>query len=895
MACNLPRQADIWWYGKLPDYQTSVRGGCQGMSLTGGTVVGADSQGARRLVAGRYRLVEALGRGGMGVVWRATDELIGRPVAVKELRVPQGLSERERGVFSERALREARTAGRLNHPGVVGIHDLVPAVPEDDAVYIVMELVQAPTLAEVLNGDGPLAEERVVGIAAQLLSALRAAHSIGLIHRDVKPSNVMLLPGDEVKLVDFGISHALDDTRLTTYGVAGSTGYMAPELFEDSDPTPAADLWSLGATLFHAVRGSAPFERGSTAATIRAILQDEIPRLDGHPSLAPVVAGLLTRDLRHRLSAQRAEDLLRSAEDPQRGQVNRPRAVDDETTVTRGRARADAASASGSGGWEDEPTTVRAGAPRVRRTGTGGRWGSGTPRSFTIYVPPSVMAFNLAAIAVLALLGGLIAWRFLGGHVAMPKSFQLSGLAVLLVFFLLVFFKVIDSVHYPWWRKAEFASQGLILSASGEAARKCTVAWGDVEAVELEPFVRVRRRGASTDCTSMTLHMSSATPAAVKKKPPFEGFVPSQKGRSFTWTLDYVEAPVAATKAALRAAAPPGLSISSTGEASTGPARFHGPRRERLAAWTIVLVVVLTGTLFFPRHLNPVALGESNWGRAFDLSPNGALLAADTHDGRIKIWDVDRRKVMATLTGHDGGVEALSFSPDNHTLASSGDDSKIKLWKMGSYENTATLTVDKNDPDASATYLRFSPDGTALASVIDRNDVTLWNVPTKKITATVTGTAGGVEAVGFSADGTTLTTRIRLGTTPKLAVWDAGTGRASKGGDGTWALERPNNTVEIWDVGSRKLLHTLYGHSAAVSDTSFAGPDRDLLATSGLDGTIRIWHTDTDTDTGQAAAKVTLDRDNGLYAEKIALSSDGRTLVYGRVGKLWVWQTGVEP
>ncbi|MGY0062065.1 DUF3105 domain-containing protein [Streptomyces sp. LZ34] len=290
--------------------------------------MGTDSQDVQRLVAGRYRLAGELGRGGMGVVWRATDELIGRVAAVKELRTPPGLSAEERSMFGERALREAHTAGRLNHPGVAAIYDLVPATPEDDAVYIVMELVEAPSLAELLEWYRTLPQERVVRIAGQLLAALDAAHSIGLVHRDIKPSNVMVLPGDHVKLVDFGIAHAMDNTRLTGHGVAGSTGYTAPELFQGADPSPAADLWSLGATLFHAVEGHDPFARQTPAATLHAILHDDLPPLNCQPPLSTLITGLLTRATADRMTSEEAGALLPStatappaAEPPRPGQA----------------------------------------------------------------------------------------------------------------------------------------------------------------------------------------------------------------------------------------------------------------------------------------------------------------------------------------------------------------------------------------------------------------------------------------------------------------------------------------------------------------------------------------------------------------------------------------------
>ncbi|MGW4910291.1 DUF3043 domain-containing protein [Streptomyces sp. NPDC004270] len=299
-----------------------------------------------------------LGRGGMGVVWRASDELIGRTVAVKELRAPHGLSGQEREVFSERALREARTAGRLNHPAVVAIYDLIPITPDDDAVYIVMELVEAPSLAQILERERALPERRVARLGLGALQALNEAHAIGLVHRDVKPSNILVLPGDKAKLVDFGIAHAVDDTRLTRHGVAGSTGYMAPELFEGNSPSPAADLWSLGATLFHVVTGTGPFDRASTAATLHAILHDDPPSLSAYPSLGPLIGGLLTRDREHRMTSEQAMAALRTAADAAPSRQGEPDGV--TGTVPH---QADADSDASRPTWEVHPTGVRPTSP----------------------------------------------------------------------------------------------------------------------------------------------------------------------------------------------------------------------------------------------------------------------------------------------------------------------------------------------------------------------------------------------------------------------------------------------------------------------------------------------------------------------------------------------------
>ncbi|HEX5116732.1 MAG TPA: protein kinase [Pseudonocardiaceae bacterium] len=263
----------------------------------------------QRAVGGRYELLEVLGRGGMGVVWRAHDRVIGRQVAVKELRLPDGVDEHERAVFQERVLREARTAGRLNDPAIVTVHDVV-----DDAgtTYIVMELVQATTLSDIVRSQGPLPPHQVVALAEQVAAALEVAHAAGIVHRDIKPSNMMLLGNGRVKLADFGIAQAVDDPKLTTSGkLIGSPSYLAPERVRGSEATPAADLWALGAVLCFAVEGSEPFERTSTAATLHAVLNEPAQLTRCPPQLATVIRGLLIADPHARLTASQVQALVR--------------------------------------------------------------------------------------------------------------------------------------------------------------------------------------------------------------------------------------------------------------------------------------------------------------------------------------------------------------------------------------------------------------------------------------------------------------------------------------------------------------------------------------------------------------------------------------------------------
>jgi eukaryotic-like serine/threonine-protein kinase len=249
--------------------------------------------GATRRVADRYELGSELGHGGMGVVWRATDTLLAREVAVKEVDLPRGLDADQRASMRARVSREARAAARLSHPGVVTVYDIAQDGGRD---YIVMELVAAPTLDDVVRSDGPLTPERAAGLGLGLLATLEAAHRAGIVHRDLKPKNVMVREDGTTKLTDFGIASVQGDPRLTATGlVVGSPAYMAPEQVEGGPVGPAADLWALGATLWFAVEGEPPFG-GGEFQTLSAIVAGEPRRARRLGPLAPVLERLLTKD-----------------------------------------------------------------------------------------------------------------------------------------------------------------------------------------------------------------------------------------------------------------------------------------------------------------------------------------------------------------------------------------------------------------------------------------------------------------------------------------------------------------------------------------------------------------------------------------------------------------------
>jgi serine/threonine protein kinase len=265
-----------------------------------------------RVIAGRYRLEAPVGRGAMGVVWRARDLLLDRDVAVKEVHIAETLTDDERANAYQRTLREAKTAARLNHPGVVTVYD----VAEDGGrPWIVMQLVSAQSLDQVLAASGPLSPRRTAEVGRQLLSALSVAHAAGVMHRDVKPSNVLLGRDDRAVLTDFGIATFQGDPRLTQTGmVMGSPGFTAPERIRGEDASPASDLWSLGATLFAAVEGHGPYERrGGAITTMSAIINEDAPPASGAGALGPVIAALLSREPADRPDASAATRMINDA------------------------------------------------------------------------------------------------------------------------------------------------------------------------------------------------------------------------------------------------------------------------------------------------------------------------------------------------------------------------------------------------------------------------------------------------------------------------------------------------------------------------------------------------------------------------------------------------------
>ncbi|MER6253346.1 serine/threonine-protein kinase [Streptomyces sp. NPDC001584] len=271
--------------------------------------------GAEPLIAGRYRLLSRLGEGGMGTVWRARDETLHREVAVKEVRVPAGLWGDDLARLYTRLEREAWAAARIPDRNVVTVHDVVM---EDDRPWIVMELIRGQSLAELLRTEGPLDPRYAAYIGAEVLNALRAAHAVGVEHRDVKPANVLLADDGRVVLSDFGIAMVEGSTALTMTGeVVGSPEYLPPERALGRPSGPESDLWSLGVMLYAAVEGISPFRQDTALSTLRAVVDEEPPVPTCAGPLAPVIAGLLRKEPAQRTPAAEVAEALRDiAQEP---------------------------------------------------------------------------------------------------------------------------------------------------------------------------------------------------------------------------------------------------------------------------------------------------------------------------------------------------------------------------------------------------------------------------------------------------------------------------------------------------------------------------------------------------------------------------------------------------
>ncbi|MFF5451003.1 serine/threonine-protein kinase [Streptomyces sp. NPDC012950] len=406
---------------------------------TTGTARGGDKfrkapAGEGRLLAGRYRLGAVLGRGGMGTVWRAVDETLGRTVAVKELRFPTSIDEDEKRRLITRTLREAKAIARIRNNGAVTVYDVVD---EDDRPWIVMELIEGKSLADAVREDGTLTPRRAAEVGLAILDVLRSAHREGILHRDVKPSNVLIAEDGRVVLTDFGIAQVEGDPSITSTGMlVGAPSYISPERARGHKPGPAADMWSLGGLIYAAVEGSPPYDKGSAIATLTAVMTEPVdPPKNAGPDLEKVIYGLLAKDPAQRLDDAGARVLLRAVLDapeappapspevtrvvplpphpeqaPAAPAADRGTAPDAAADRVRGALKS-VRNAAASAKAEPRPRTAPK--PRTAPVQGGGRQAS-SRASLTDVVPRRTLVI-IAAVVVVALLGTILAVSLGGG------------------------------------------------------------------------------------------------------------------------------------------------------------------------------------------------------------------------------------------------------------------------------------------------------------------------------------------------------------------------------------------------------------------------------------------------------------------------------------------------
>ncbi|MEU8792010.1 serine/threonine-protein kinase [Streptomyces sp. NPDC048643] len=318
---------------------------------------------SERLLAGRYRLGDVLGRGGMGTVWRAQDETLGRTVAVKELRFPSSIDDEEKRRLITRTLREAKAIARIRNTGAVTVFDVVD---EDNRPWIVMELIEGKSLAEAIREDGVLTPKRAAEVGLAILDVLRAAHRQGILHRDVKPSNVLMSDDGRVVLTDFGIAQVEGDPSITSTGMlVGAPSYISPERARGHKPGPAADLWSLGGLLYASVEGVPPYDKGSAIATLTAVMTEPVEQPKNAGPLESVIYGLLAKDPEQRLDDAGARALLNEVLREPEPKAAEPEPMDATKVVTlppvpeEGLGRRSPGSGTGSGARKGEEASER--------------------------------------------------------------------------------------------------------------------------------------------------------------------------------------------------------------------------------------------------------------------------------------------------------------------------------------------------------------------------------------------------------------------------------------------------------------------------------------------------------------------------------------------------------